>query len=169
MAIPLATRSATRDDASAIVDVQRAAWAAAYGHLNPDLVAGLDPERTAANWARAADDPDVHVTVAVTADLVVGYASCGRPLDGTVDADVTGQLYAIYVHPDRQGLGAGRLLLAEALAALAGAGRRECLLWVARENPRARRFYERSGFALDEGASDEWRGIPIVCYRRLLP
>jgi len=35
-------------------------------------------------------------------------------------------------------------------------------------NTRSRRFYELIGFDLDEGVTDDWRGIATVRYRRRL-
>ena len=58
--------------------------------------------------------------------------------------------------------------MADALGWLAGAGYSECVLWVAEPSTRSRQFYEQVGFVLDEGATDEWRGVATVRYRRPL-
>ncbi len=53
------------------------------------------------------------------------------------------QLYALYVLSSCYGHGVGRALLDQALR------ERPAQLWVAKDNARARRFYEKNGFAAD--------------------
>jgi hypothetical protein len=55
-------------------------------------------------------------------------------------------------------VGVGRLLVEDALSALAGAGYADCLLWVANQNAHARGFYQHLGFRSD-GGRDVWRGL----------
>jgi len=55
------------------------------------------------------------------------------------------------------------------VAALRESGYREVILWVLEDNPRARRFYEREGWALDGGRKeDEFLGVQVteVRYRK---
>ncbi|CAM5299245.1 Ribosomal protein S18 acetylase RimI-like enzyme OS=Streptomyces violarus OX=67380 GN=FHS41_001284 PE=4 SV=1 [Streptomyces violarus] len=81
-------------------------------------------------------------------------------------------MYAIYVHPEHLGRGTGQALLAEAVARCAAAGHGRLLLWVLKENGRARRFYERAGFEAD-GAEEPFEvdgvTVPEVRYARALP
>ena len=63
--------------------------------------------------------------------------------------DRIGEIYAIYVAPERWGTGVGRALMTAARDALAAAGNAEIRLWVLAENARARRFYERAGMVTD--------------------
>ncbi|GAA1791693.1 GNAT family N-acetyltransferase [Luedemannella flava] len=162
----LVIRAAGPDDGPAIAAVQRAAWQATYGAWIPEVVAGLDPVRTADNWARASRRPDQRVAVAVGDGRVVGYAWSGPP-DGSGDAD-SGELLALYVHPAAQRRGAGRLLVADALAWLASTGRERCLVWAVERFEPARRFYEREGFTSDPGLTRPWRGLAEIRYSRPL-
>ena len=75
---------------------------------------------------------------------VVGFASTGP----SRDEDEIGELYAIYVDPQDWSTGAGRALMAAAEQRLA-ADYDAALLWVLEDNPRARGFYERAGWAPD--------------------
>ena len=61
------------------------------------------------------------------------------------------ELYAIHVDPAYVGTGVGRLLMIDALEHL---GERARVLWVLEGNARARRFYERGGWALDGTTRD---------------
>ena len=138
-------RPASPDDALAIETIRVRGWRSAYRHVFPAAeLDGLpiDPER----WrSRTAVPPPGWTTIVCEEDLrVVGFASTGP----SRDEDGLGELYAIYVDPDAWSSGAGRALMIEAEATLAreyGAA----LLWVLEDNPRARNFYERSGWAPD--------------------
>jgi GNAT superfamily N-acetyltransferase len=62
-----------------------------------------------------------------------------------------GEVYTLYLDPDHLGRGAGRFLLGAAEARLAADGFDQACLWVLDTNHRARRFYERQGWALSDG------------------
>ena len=113
-------RVATVVDGEAITTVQYETWKATYSRWIPDVVAGLDPHRTAANWAKAAASAEERVAVAVAGGSVVGYAWSGAPHSADHDGARTGELRVLYVAPRFQGRGAGQLLMADALEWLAG-------------------------------------------------
>jgi GNAT superfamily N-acetyltransferase len=138
-------RAASPDDALAIETIRVRGWRAAYRHVFPAAeLDGLpiDPER----WrARIAVPPPGWTTIVCEDDgTVVGFASTGP----SRDEDEFGELYAIYVDPDAWSTGAGRALLAAAESALA-ADHGAALRWVLDDNPRARGFHERAGWAPD--------------------
>ena len=160
-------RPATPDDGRAIAEVHRETWAATYTRWIPDVMDGYDLGRSAENWAREATAAAGRLMVAEDADTLVGFADSG-PARGD-DVDGAGEVYAVYVRPDRHGAGIGRALMADALGWMAGLGHRECILWVAEPCTRSRAFYESVGFRLDEGVTEPWRGIMTVRYRRPLP
>ncbi|MGI8696197.1 MAG: GNAT family N-acetyltransferase [Mycobacteriales bacterium] len=80
-----------------------------------------------------------------------------------------GEVWAIYVLPECLSTGVGRALMDAGLTRLAEQQLDPVLLWVLRDNQRARRFYERAGFAAD-GATHEFQidgaALPEVRYRR---
>jgi len=65
------------------------------------------------------------------------------------DLAAWGELVSLYVHPDYWGQGYGSALMEEVLNRMKTAGYPGCFLYVLRENNRARRFYEKHGFAWD--------------------
>ncbi|HET7235665.1 MAG TPA: GNAT family N-acetyltransferase, partial [Actinomycetota bacterium] len=74
------------------------------------------------------------------------------------DADATertGEVYAIYLDPDRVGTGLGRQLFERAVGDLRDRGFSSVTLWVLQTNERARRFYEVAGWAPDGASSSE--------------
>lgn len=151
-------RPAVPADGAAIAAVQLATWRATYGEWIPDVVAALDLDRTAANWARAAVDPDQRVTVAERDGRVVGYAHSGPPDDAD---DVGRELHALYVLPEQQGGGVGRALVEDAFAA---AGEAAWVVWSLERYAPARAFYERLGFRPDPGRVRTWRGLAELRY-----
>jgi GNAT superfamily N-acetyltransferase len=80
---------------------------------------------------------------------VIGFVLTGPTRDLGVDRSVTGEVFAIYLEPDRIGLGYGRALLAHALSDLRAMGYLRASLWVLVANRAARHFYEMSGFRTD--------------------
>src|SRR4029450_3976228 len=78
-------------------------------------------------------------------DCIVGIAIWGR-------AGRTCELAALYVVPGAWGSGAARMLLDAVLTAMRVRGAEDAFLWVGEANARARRFYEREGWAADGGA-----------------
>jgi GNAT superfamily N-acetyltransferase len=95
-----------------------------------------------------------------TASGIVGYASFGpetdvlsapwpHPLTTSGEDGSVAELYALYVRPAWWSTGTGRALMERVLARTSGAGYLSITLWVLRDNRRARRFYERAGFAPD--------------------
>ena len=60
-----------------------------------------------------------------------------------------GEIISLYTLPGETGKGYGSQLLEEMVCRLGGVGCPGCLLYVLRENPGARRFYERHSFHWD--------------------
>lgn len=88
----------------------------------------------------------VDTAQAEDAGTVVGLVSVGAARDAEF-AD-SGELRAIYVHPDHWRNGYGHALFDAAEKRLAELGYPKFYLWVLRENARARRFYEHMGMRL---------------------
>ena len=94
--------------------------------------------------------PNNEIWVAEKDSVVVGYAARG-----------SGWLNHLYIHPDHQGEGIGAQLLAMAMD-----GEGALQLWAFQQNERARRFYEKRGFAvveLTDGSGNEEK-TPDVRY-----
>lgn len=75
---------------------------------------------------------------------------------------VQGELYGFYVHPDYWGSGVANALLDASHKWLDARFSTACL-WVLRDNPRARRFYERQGWTAHDIADVQyWEGPTIA-------
>lgn len=163
-------------DCDRVAEIRIRGWQTAYQGLMPQayLDALSVPEDTARRRERFRQSDGAVVNLVAERDgEVVGWACHGPYRDGEVRTGhaESAELYAIYVHPDRVGSGAGHALLTESIARCAAAGHEQMLLWVLKENTGARRFYERAGFAPD-GAEEPFDvdgvAVPEVRYARTL-
>jgi ribosomal protein S18 acetylase RimI-like enzyme len=185
-------RSGSAADAASIAAVQRAGWFAAYEGIISreiiDQVTAPDEGARVRQTFRTRPWQRMMVAVAGTRDTpepsdpgIVGYASFGPETDvltglwpnPLTDAGRDGrvaELYALYVRPAWWSTGTGRALM-DRVVARTRAARYQCVvLWVLRDNTRARRFYERAGFAPD-GAThvlERLGGVTEVRYHRAL-
>ena len=143
-------RRATVEDAAGIAAVHVKAWQEAYAHLVPaENLARQKVEQRALRWGEILDEGVRSVFVATDDGAVVGFAgSAARDQDAPRDLE----LESIYVLENFHGTGAGQLLLDAAV------GSAPAFLWVAEDNPRARAFYGRNGFAPD----GEWQMHPLA-------
>jgi ribosomal protein S18 acetylase RimI-like enzyme len=143
-------RVATVEDAEQIAAVHVQSWQAAYRGLLPDeFLANLSLERRITQWQNSLADPANVVPVYEDEGHVVGFVSYGRTRDEDLDQDKTGEIFAIYLLPDRWGKGFGAALMQEGLARLQEQGYQAVSLWVLAGNERAIYFYEQFGFKPD--------------------
>jgi GNAT superfamily N-acetyltransferase len=139
-------REATPEDAEAIERIRVRGWQTAYRAIFPPELLDAMPVDWSRWEGRLESPPEGwSILVAETGGNVVGFAATGPDRDDAL----RGELFALYVDPGRWSSGAGRALLAageEELARLHA----EATLWVLEANARARRFYERGGWELDD-------------------
>ncbi|PYI54251.1 GNAT family N-acetyltransferase [Paenibacillus flagellatus] len=139
-------REATIDDAEALARVHVESWRTTYaGIVSDDYLSNLSVGRRKAMWERTLgqSNPDAIVFVAEDREgHIVGFASCGRCR--TEDSGYDGELYAIYMLKDYQGIGLGTRLVGEAAAALKRNGFQSMMVWVLERN-RAVAFYRKLG------------------------
>jgi len=149
--------------------VHTRSWQAAYEHVfGSERLAGIDVSRRRAMWKRALADHTRDVFVCEEDGAVVAFVGSFP----SRDPDAEGELGEIYALPEAWGKGVGQSLMAACLAALQERGYADAILWVLADNPRARAFYEREGWALD-GAEKTERflgvGVRELRYRITFP
>ena len=163
-------RAAAADDANAIGRIQVETWTTAYSGLLPqETIDAFDVGARQAMWREGLDRtprPGSATFVALVDDEIVGFASVGA----SHSEEGTGELYAIYVHPARWGLGAGRALMGRAEASMRDSGFPAALLWVLEGNERAERFYRTAGWERDGEKMDDFQGAVVteLRYRKQL-
>ncbi len=167
-------REMTPADCDGVAELRVGGWRSAYRGLMPQsYLDGLSVEADAElrrEYLAQGDPGVVNLVAEDTGGEIVGWACHGPYREGEV-LTVDAELYALYVHPDQMGQGVGRALLTESVARCSAAGHGRLLLWVLKENDRARRFYERAGFRAD-GAEEPFEvdgvAVPEVRYTRTL-
>jgi ribosomal protein S18 acetylase RimI-like enzyme len=144
--VTVTLRHATPDDLMVVGALHQRSRVAAYSSfLPPEALADPTPEAMGRYWVeRWVWERDSHrMTVAERDGALAGFSYSG-PDDE--DGPDTGLLCAIHLDPAERGRGVGRDLMVDALAGLRAQGFQHAVLWVLRENARARRFYERGGW-----------------------
>lgn len=154
-------RVATIGDADAIAGAHIEGWRVGYRGLVPDVQ--LDsPEFTntrrerwrAWTWQNQAG---VELFVVAIDGEVAGFALTGPERvdhDDARPSPARGEVYAFYLHPDAWGSGGALPLMRRCEQALRDAGYVDAVLWVLRDNRRARRFYEKAGWTFTGQESD---------------
>ena len=179
-------RAGSAADAAQIAEVQRESWSGAYTGIIADEI--IDRVTALDDGARVRQSfrtrPWQRMIVAIPdgedgedgggggGGGIVGYAAFGpetdvlgapwpHPLSTDGEERRVAELYALYVRPAWWSTGTGRVLMDRVLARSVAAGYSSITLWVLRDNRRARRFYERAGFAPD-GATNVLTGLGDV-------
>jgi GNAT superfamily N-acetyltransferase len=163
-------RAARTGDARRIARLDVETWRAAYaGILATPFLVGLSAQRREIGWSAVIEREPRDVRVAVDEDgNILGFGSCGRNREG---AEFAGEVFTLYVAPDWQNRGIGRLLLLALFERLVAQGCNSAIIWVLRDNP-GRFFYQRlggrevrhKGFTVGgkriEAAGYAWRDLP---------
>ena len=163
-------RLATGQDADAIARIHTASWQAGYRGVMPsELLDGLRWQDRAERWRTilANQRPGESTLIVALDDRDVGFCSVGPTREDHPALTDTFELYAIYLLPEAWGTDLGTALLTASLERVP-AQAPAVTLWVLADNPRARGFYERHGFALDGATKSEdfgGRALEEVRYR----
>jgi ribosomal protein S18 acetylase RimI-like enzyme len=160
-------RRADVADLSKVEAVARATWRVAYAGIIPDEV----QRRLLESWysrdslSRALAAPASSFFVAESSGDVIGFAQFVRRSAESVE------LTRIYVLPDQQRSGIGMRLLDAGLAVFTTEGLKRLTVEVERDNAKARRFYERAGFAEPRELTRDVEGylLALVEYCRPIP
>lgn len=161
-------RRATVEDAEAIGLFHADCWADAYRGIVPDAALDrIDPAERARRWERRLAEGTRATVVAElegTPRRILGLVAWGPSHDPPEPALPALEVAGLYVARELWGSG-----LAAALLDLATEGA-PAHLWVYEANARARRFYEKHGFAADGRAQvDERTGVAECRYVRRRP
>ncbi|HPT95524.1 MAG TPA: GNAT family N-acetyltransferase [Microbacteriaceae bacterium] len=130
-------------DTEALGRVHATCWHETYDHLvSKAALESLSPRRMAELWSHWSSlGPEYRQYVAVADGEIVGFSGSGPSRDD--DTPRERELYFLYLLSAWHGTGIGQQLFDIAVEDDAVS------LWVAEDNPRAHRFYERNGFKAD--------------------
>jgi ribosomal protein S18 acetylase RimI-like enzyme len=157
-------RNAGPEDAEALARVRSLSWQSAYDGLLPaELIqAATRPDGGERQREFLQADPARHALLAEDGGSPVGMAAYGpgRSVESGEGGEAGAELYVIYVLPEYWSRNVGRSLMDRVLEDVRAAGYPRIFLWVLSTNMRARRFYERYGFAVAGDRTVERDGHP---------
>ena len=143
-------RKVQQGDATALAYIQTESWKAAFaGILDAEtLVKCTNIDRATAMYQRLLDENKGNGYLL----SVDGNPHCIAFWDAARDVDFTGKAELICIHslPDNWHKGYGSQMMDQVLKDIEEAGFSEVVLWVFRENHRARAFYEAKGFTMTD-------------------
>lgn len=156
-------RYANLNDAHRIATINIEGWQRAYkGIVTDEELNALDIEK-ASNKVRERLIARPHELVVIENDYEIeGFIGFGEPRDEDVSAKC-GEIYALYFDVNYYGNGNSEKLMNWVLMRLKEIGYEEVMLWVFKDNHRARRFYEKMGFC--ELTKEKWYRNHALEYR----
>ncbi len=168
----ITVRRATPEDAASLAALDVTVWRVAYRGLMPDafLDALSQAEKTIKwrqNLLKHGPFGRKRVLVAVEDGDVIGFIRVGA----VDDEGERGLVYLLYVLPAYWGQGVGKTLMRAAIDELRDLDMGEAVLWVLRDNQRARAFYAGLGWRQDGRTTTADHGgieLEALCYRRTL-
>ncbi|SFE49154.1 Ribosomal protein S18 acetylase RimI [Peptostreptococcaceae bacterium pGA-8] len=132
------------DDRNLISKIYEDSWRHAYRGIISQEYLDKIPK---GHWSKAFDISDWNTVVCIHDGKYIGTSSfCKSRFEKYNDL---GEVISIYLLPEYMGLGYGKQLLDFVVEQLKEQGYTEAFLWVLEENERARNFYEKYGFKLD--------------------
>ena len=162
-------RPAVFGDAEALAELETRIWRSAYRELLPQsLLDGLSEDHKAELWRKYLCE-GITTFVLEEGARVLGFAGCG-PAREPLNELPASEIYAIYLDDSLWGQGHGRALYERCRAELLEQGPQALVVWVLRQNRRARDFYERQGMVLEGSQKQEHLlGHPLPQVRYTLP
>ena len=146
-------RRAEPQDAAAISEAHRASWLHAYAGIIPHKPLMQMVQRRDAAWWRKATRGPATLLVLDVAGVIAGYATLGLNRARALPQD--GEIYEIYLQPEYQGLGLGRMLFGESKRLLKSLGCEGMVVWCLEESDMAERFFRAAGGVdIAEGMED---------------
>lgn len=161
------TRRAVVEDAGSIAEIHVASWRETYSGMMPAVVlAGLDVAEWTRSWRdRLADESDPAAAVFLALDddgSPAGFGYCRRQRsEKLLPLGYAGEIASVYLRRRLQRRGVGRRLMTEMAGHLVANGCDSAGVWVFRDAPHARRFYEALG-AAPTGVEGVWEIFGMV-------
>jgi L-amino acid N-acyltransferase YncA len=143
-------RPAVVEDARDIATIHIRSWQAAYRGLVADtFLDNLDINTRTKRWESTLTDEKYQTLVYENdSGQTVGFATCEPHEEADLGSD-TVELMMLYLRPEVQGRGLGRLLCEATIDRVRKQGFKKLILWTLSRNEPARGFYEHMGFIAD--------------------
>jgi GNAT superfamily N-acetyltransferase len=150
--MPVTLKKVLPENAHDYVLCHIACWRCAYKDIIPDahftkMESEIDERTEQLRKALIDQGGAYHFYYAESEGQMVGRLIFGKSRDN--DKLDAGEILAIYLLEECWGKGYGQQMMDFALDELRCMGYHEVIVWVLKENHKARRFYEKANFALD--------------------
>jgi ribosomal protein S18 acetylase RimI-like enzyme len=144
-------RPARLEDARQLAEVHVGGWQTAYRGIVPDSILNdLSVDAWTERWQqRLSKRNKAHTLVLIFQETIIGWSTVGPARDPDCSPKDTQEVYGIYLRAEYWGQGRGGQLYTASEDEMRKSGATDAVLWVLRENSRARRFYERQGYTVD--------------------
>lgn len=142
---------ATSTHVARIAQIHVEVWQKAYRGLIPDqFLDSLDTRNREAYWRGVIRDGRDQVFIGHDANDIFGFCSIGPTRDSDLQGSFS-ELMTLYVLPEHWGSDVGNQLIQRAhQTCIDDSGlATNCMLWVLKDNRRARSFYAKHGYGAD--------------------
>ncbi|HEX8085521.1 MAG TPA: GNAT family N-acetyltransferase [Solirubrobacteraceae bacterium] len=163
----LIVREARPGDGEALARVHERGWTITHAAIaDPSWITSRPFAERVAEWEGFACGKGAPMWVAEEDGLILGVIAAGQVRDDDAPP-ATGEVYALYVDPDRHREGIGSALLKRAVEEMRAAGYERASLWTFGESEQATAFYVKHGWRAD-GAEKRERNALHARYVREL-
>jgi ribosomal protein S18 acetylase RimI-like enzyme len=144
-------RPATTDDIPHIAALHVEGWKGAYGGIvDQAYLDALTVEKRIADWTQWMAAGESQVFLAEEDGKPAGFVVTGRtktppPGSSPIRPSHSGEIYALYLHPDYWRQGIGTALIKHGARVLKDQKHSSVCLWVLDANVRGKAFYEKMG------------------------
>ncbi len=174
-------RKSIHSDIPAIAALHIEGWKGAYGGIvDQSYLDTLNLDMRIKSWTEWMASGESEVFVGEKDGRIAGFVTIGRtktapPGSSPIRPSHSGEIYAIYLHPDVWRQGIGTALLKHAMRELKARRHSTVCLWVLDANVRAKAFYEKmggqklGGKMIEIGPSNlkeicyGWRDTSVLC------
>jgi ribosomal protein S18 acetylase RimI-like enzyme len=149
--VTIMIRPASENDIPTIAALHVAGWTGAYGGLvDQAYLDSLTVEKRIEDWTSWLKSGESKVFLADDGGVPAGFVVIGRtktppPGSSPIRPSHSGEVYALYLHPDYWRRGIGRALLRHAATELKALKHSAICLWVLDGNQRGKAFYQAMG------------------------
>lgn len=156
---PVRIRTVTNADIPHLATVQLRSALAGFAHIFPESIPKPTQGELEDEWLGLVSDPQRTVLAATTVGGIVGAIVFGPDKETQWGTDCV--VLKLYVAPSHFGQGIGSILHDRAVDSFRAENRVQARLWVLEHNTRARRMYERRGWANRPWSRSDWPGSGI--------
>lgn len=151
-------RKAIIEDAFDIAKISKDSWQITYKGIMPDeFLNSLEILKIAKQKEELLKNPEIN-TYVYEENEILGFVTFSE----SEENKNIGEIYAIYLKPNKKRMGIGSKLFNYAKGVLKEKGYKQMIIWCAKENKPSIKFYEKMGGKIIKEKNNNYLGINIV-------